>query len=159
MITKNKKAQTGDMLMVFAFIFLLFIIGTGIYFGTSLFFSSNYDFRKIDAELLNKKLLSCFKENNLNLENLESLKGEISTLCKINPQVVKDYMLIIIFKDSSIEPFLKIGKGDETSCLLEDKNINFPKCITSEIVKSYNNQKTTLKIITGSNQNSREKLA
>ena len=159
MIIKSKKAQTGDMMMIFAFMFLLLIIGTGIYFGTSLFFSSNYDFRKTDTEILNRKLTSCFKENNINLENPEALKEEISTLCKINPQVIENYLLIIIFKDSSPGPFLKIGKGDETSCALEEKNINFPKCMTSEIIKNYNKQPITLKVIVGSNQNSREKLA
>ena len=58
MIIKDKKAQTGDIIMILAFMFLLLIIGTAIYFGTSLFFSSNYDFRKIGYQFDSTAILT-----------------------------------------------------------------------------------------------------
>ncbi|MBI2451661.1 hypothetical protein HYV50_01120 [Candidatus Pacearchaeota archaeon] len=156
---ENKKAQLGSQMMIFAFIFLLLIAGIGIVTGIYIFFSSEYDFRQIDAEILNYGVNSCLqkKEINFNVPPQE-LENEILKKCALHKTVTDNYFLISIKNEADNKILLKLGKGDETRCGLAEKNTQFPKCTNSTVTLKINNNQQTLLILTGSNQNSRENL-
>ena len=145
----NKKAQLGDHTMFPMFLIFIIIIAVGIAIGINSFFGAKYDFRHIDSEILNNILKECLLNNNLNLSDAK----EIQETCKVNIQIIQDEMLFIIKQEE--KQVLKLGRGDETSCELAEKNENFPKCTISEITLS--NKKA--KIINGSSQWSKQKLA
>lgn len=140
----NNKATLGPQVMVFLFILNLLIITGGIVFGVTSFFTQDYDFREIDANLLNTKITECLAKENMNLENIPN---EIYKLCKINKEVTDEYFFIYIKKDGSV--VFESGPGDETQCALAEKNKNFHFCVSSEISEK------KLYIQTGSSQNSR----
>ena len=51
-----KKAQTGEGTWLIVFVVMLAIIGLGLLWGMTAFFGVEYDFRGIDAEILNFKI-------------------------------------------------------------------------------------------------------
>ena len=143
-----KKAQAGNALMIFWFIFLLILVGGGIVIGIGMFFGSEYDFRQVDADLLNIKINSCLQENPLDFSKTNSeIENEIFEKCKINEKL-SEHGLFILIKNKTQEQILKIGSGDNTQCALADRNENFPRCENSTIILA----KEKYFIFTGSNQ-------
>lgn len=148
----NSKAQSGNFMFIFWFLFLLILVGGGIALGISMFFGSEYDFRQVDANILNHKLTKCLSENEIDLSQTnEEIGSEIYKKCKINPDL-SDNSLLILIKIGDEQKF-KAGPGDATQCALAEKNKNFPRCKSSSITKDY----TLINITTGSNQNRQEK--
>ena len=96
----NKKADLGDMTMIFSFAFLLIVIGSGIAIGIAMFYSSNYDFRETDAVLLNYKLSKCLLNNQFPEDNIET---QLYTLCNINKKVIVGDLDILDDKTISFE--------------------------------------------------------
>ncbi|MFH1425148.1 MAG: hypothetical protein ABIG28_00245 [archaeon] len=148
----HKKAQAGNQLMIFPFLFLLIVIGTGIWLGISMFFGSEYDFRKIDATLLHNSIRSCISENNFDWSlPREELEKEFYKTCKINQEVVESYLGIEI----KVNDEIKVKwLGDPTQCALADKNKNFPRCENSTTPLN----EEEIKITAGSNQHSRVEI-
>jgi len=144
----NKKAEAGDQIMIFAFLLILFIIGGGIAFGVSLFFTSDYDTRQVDADLLNYKIKSCLSDNDIDFSNPKNFY----TTCNINKNITQEFFLILI-KQNQKEVFNY--HGDETQCSLSEKNPNYPKCTNSTLIKNNNEYY----IMTGSNQHSRRLIS
>lgn len=149
---KNKKALLGNQLMIFVFIIILIIIAVSIVTGVSMYYGKEYDFRKVDAQLLNYKITRCLAENEIDFSlPFEKLENEIFTLCDLNKQVIEDNFYIKI----SVNGELKFKEKDADVCALSDKNENFPVCIETE---SQINSKT-FTVLTGSSQRTKEKVA
>ncbi len=151
---KNKKAEeTGDQIMVFAFMFLLVIIGVGIWLGVSIYFGSSYDSRQVDANLLLYKVENCFTNS-----NIIEFQGDFYAICGINQGVVENNQLMIKVCSgndvnsciNNASSFLFFGKNLAVDCALTGGNSNnaYPKCSNDEITKD---GKSYI-IITGSNQ-------
>lgn len=138
-----KRALAGNKLILISFILLIVVVGVGIVAGISFFFNTSYDFREIEANILNFKVVQCLTE-----KNVDPSSEEFFSECGLNEEAIKRDHLIVI--TSGEETLLSVGKGDRTQCSLQDKNIEFPRCKTTFI--------GDLKIITGSSQNSRGKL-
>ncbi len=157
MINKKAETESGEFLMLLAYIMIMLAIGAGIWIGISFFFSSEYDFRSVDAKILNNKISSCIQNNeiNWNNENKDSLVQDFLSKCRINQNIANSSLFIQI-KKGNLE-LLRLGKGDEVQCSLSEKNILYPKCFNSTIYKD-NNLDSQFFILTGSNQKSREKL-
>src|SRR3989344_8746406 len=99
---KNKKAETesGEFLMLSAYIIIMVTIGAGIWAGISFFFSSEYDFQMIDAKILNDKISSCIQNNEIDwsVENKDSLTQDFLAKCQINQKAINNPMFIQIKK-------------------------------------------------------------
>jgi len=158
MIPKNKKAQLGEQLTVFAFLFLLVVIGIGIAGGVYIFFGSGYDSRQVEADILNHKVRNCLSENILD----DNFKDNFYEICKLNKQsmeVSKNLIKICVTSGNCIEegsPFFSTG-GDFVICDVEaaKRNNAFQKCSHSTFTK----EGKELQIITTSNQQIRRTIA
>src|SRR3989344_5548214 len=100
---KNKKAETesGEFLMLSAYIIIMVTIGAGIWAGISFFFSSEYDFQMIDAKILNDKISSCIQNNEIdwNVQDKNFLVQNFLAKCRINQDVIDNSMFIQIKKE------------------------------------------------------------
>ncbi len=156
---KNKKAETesGEFLMLLAYIMIMVAIGAGIWTGISFFFGSEYDFRLTDAKILNDKISTCIQNSEINWNNQDKdfLTQDFLAKCQINQNALNNSLFIQI-KKGDLE-LLRLGKGDEVQCSFSEKNILYPKCFNSTIYKD-NNTESQFFILTGSNQKSQEKL-
>lgn len=143
----NKKAALGAQTMVFVFILIILLILGGLVLGISMFFGSEYDFREVDASLLNYRLQKCFAENEFNFALPEKeFEKEFYSSCQLDQNATtQNFFIYITYDDKTI---YETGPGDITQCALADKNPNYPKCVNSTLTK---NQKTIF-IQTGSNQ-------
>ncbi|MFH1290517.1 MAG: hypothetical protein ABIH92_03855 [Nanoarchaeota archaeon] len=149
----NKKAALGSQTMVYIYFLILIMILGGIVWGMSMFFGEGYDFREIDASLLNYRIKECLTEKDINLDinvktEREKFEQEFYQKCRIN-QNVTDYSFFI-FIDFGGEKNYTSGPGDRTQCALADKNKNYPRCVNSTLELG----EKTIFIETGSNQKS-----
>ncbi len=142
----NKKAQTGNALFgIITFLILLIIFGVGLAAGIYMFFGQDYDFRQIDAELLNAKISSCLKVNQLAFqEKTTAPTDEFYEKCDLNKNVIEENFALLI----TLNEKEKLRWKDIALCALNEKNKNFPVCESSEFTTSQG----TFKIITGANQ-------
>ena len=145
---KNRKAQLGEQIMSFPFIFMLLIIGLGIAAGIYMFFGSGYDFRKVDADILNYKIRNCLSNKSINFDQEQTaLEEEFFTTCALNQEVIKENFIILIEQNNNV----KIGtKSDETTCSLSEKNPEYPICTTTYL--------DNFKIVTGSKQQAQRQI-
>ena len=140
---KNKGGQLGEQTTVFAFLFLLVIIGIGIAGGIYVFFGSSYDFRYIESDLLNYKIRNCLSENVFD----DNFKNNFYEICKIDKKVIEDNEYVIrILVDG--KEFLKLG--NEVECELSGKSESYPECEDA----SFNLNGKEIQVLTGSNQQS-----
>ncbi len=151
---KNKKAQVGEQTMNLSLLLQLGFLALGIIAGVWIFFyNSGYDFRSIDAELLNSRLQSCFRQNNLNFSlPREEFFKELFETCKIEQQEITDDWVIAIYIDELSEP--KYKHGDPLSCQLQSKNEGLPRCVESTFQITINEKTATITLYTGTNQRS-----
>jgi hypothetical protein len=145
------RGEAGDQLMFVTFLFLLVIIAVGIVTGTSLFFAKNYDFRGVEADLLNNKIRECLAK-----EEVKFSEESIYLQCKINKEVVDGKKLILRICDKEegcaqdATPLFSVG-GDFVSCYWTGarENSNYARCSKGSVIgkdgKNYF-------ILTGSNQ-------
>jgi len=144
----SKKAQAGNILMSFWFFFLLTIISVSISIGVIIYFGEEYDFRQVDANTLNEKILSCLEKNEINFEENENF----FETCSLNEKVLNESYFIFIKKNN--DRIFELGPGDTTRCALADKNIKFPRCTNSTIIKD----EDKFFIQVGASQQRREKV-
>lgn len=145
----NKKAALGGQTMIYVFLLVLIITGSSIAIGLGMFFSAEYDFRETDSQLLTNRLAKCLSENNILFPSDNSLPEELYQTCNINQEVIEKTMFISIDFEGQTH---QGGRGDKTQCALSEKNNAYPKCTSTTIQISTEE----MKIITGSNQNSRK---
>ncbi len=152
----DKKAQTvGNQVMGIAFVFFLVLIVGGISLGIYAYFGTPYDYKNIDAAILNFRIRECIMNNDSLTLNAESFKNNFYSACNINKDSLSTGKLIIkICEDSSDclkeEKPLVIEGGNFEACFLKGArdNPSYPKCKIEVIEK--NDKK--YEIITGSNQ-------
>jgi hypothetical protein len=80
---KNKKAQTGDTVLIIANLFMLVIVALSINAIYAVNFNSYTDTKNIESTLLGNKIYNCLvKQNQIELDNnLENMK--ISEYCEL----------------------------------------------------------------------------
>lgn len=150
--TMNKKAVLGVANMIWLFLLIAFIILIGLAAGFYIFLSAEYDFREVDASILNYKIEKCLGENELKWEaDKEDFEQQFYPICNLNKKVISEnnFFIYINFND---EKNYTAGKGDRTQCALSEKNPNYPVCVDSILEK---NGKTIF-VQTGSNQHSKK---
>ena len=139
-LVMNRKAA-DDQIMVFVFFILVFIVGAGLMAGVFMFFGSEYDIRKTDADILNYRIQKCISENPEITDNIQNLLDS----CQLNKETIETNYQILIYLDETII------YGQENllaECTLGEKNADYPKCSNSLVDVEGKN----VKIITGANQ-------
>ena len=124
----NKKAQIGEQIMVFPFLFILVVICVGIAIGVYIFFGGGYDFRQVDADILSYKIGNCILDNEVN----EEFWSDLYTKCRLNKEVLDKYSLFRVSYGGD-EKF-STG-GDFEQCGFKGKNEKYPQCSKKEFVK------------------------
>jgi hypothetical protein len=147
---RNRKGQLGEQILVFPFFFFLVVIGVGIVAGMLLYFGEGYDFRSIDAEVLNYRIRECLMDGKLDLNSLsgEEIKNQIFEKCGMNKKVLGEKRFVIEIKRASDGKVI-YEFGSSENCLLNVKeNRAFPICKEGEV--DINGER--YEIMTGSNQ-------
>ena len=106
LILLSKRAQFGDKLHIFHFLFLLVLLGIGIVAGFWIASGEEYDFREGEAALLNMKIRECIYESYVNYSFFE----HIFEVCGLDKEVTEKYFLVRVCKNSE-------------DCILEDKGM------------------------------------
>ncbi len=154
----NKRGAVGEQLSIIYFLFLILIIGGSIALGISIFYSKGYDYRQVEADLLNYKVRQCILENDINDEFFKSEK--FFETCSLNKEILEKNNIVKIcdgFGDdctTSDEPFLVLGSNFNICKIKSAEDDAFPKCSFGEI----NKDRKKFIIITGSNQVSRRSI-
>ncbi len=139
----NRKADVGDWPDFIGVFLAILIIGAGIVGAYYSFFSKEYDFRKVDSELLANRIEQCLNEHGFNLN--------ISSDCKINSNFLSGKVLIYIKRQSDgLENFSGIYDY-LVRCGLNSVS-SAPICVSREV--SIGSEKYYL--LVASNQKSRE---
>ncbi len=153
------KRGEGDKILGFGFFFLLLMIIVGIAVGVYIVYGSGYDFRQVEAEILNSKILDCIKSNLGYLESINQmaegdsdrrneLKREFYKKCGLNVQVLENYNLAMVEKNGEI---IFSSGGDFEQCKFIASHTSYPKCAYGSI----NLSGAEYKVTTTSKQNSR----
>lgn len=152
----NKKGLLGEQLMIFPFLFFLVIIGVGIVGGVLLFFGGEYDYRSVDASVLNYKIRECLVEEDIDfsLEG-EDFEKDIYEKCLIDKNALVSHNLFFrICRDSENcflddNPLISMGSNYQ-SCEFEGVKDNnaFPKCKKGSVFV----EGMRYDVISGSNQ-------
>ena len=146
---KNKKA-VGEQIMVFVFFFIVLIIVLGITAGIYIFFGSEYEFKKVDADILALGISQCIKNNQIDFsQDEEQLREEFYNNCRFNKEVIEEYFVYQISIND--EPKLSL-KASQTDCALGEKSEKYPRCTSVNF--SHNSQKFI--ILAGSQQSARK---
>jgi hypothetical protein len=114
-IQLNRKAQAGDQLMVFWFIFLMVILAGGIIAGIYIFFGSEYDFRKVDAQVLNYRVQKCLSENEINWSGTQELNDDFYQKCRLNKEVINETLFVLISFDGKTIRQVQVTKHNVLS--------------------------------------------
>jgi hypothetical protein len=139
----NRRGELGEQIMIFAFIFLIVVIGVGTVLAVSFFIGPEFDFRQIAADVLNYKISSCLKMNGLvwlGSAEFDSRKDVLYDKCNLNSSMIEQNNRIKICSGTdSIDncigeqdksKILVYTSGDMSSCNadLASKNVYFPRC-------------------------------
>ena len=82
----NRRAQTvGNQVMGIAFVFFLVLIAGGVVLGIYIYFGTPYDYKKIDASILNYKIKDCIENRDSLTSSAESFKEGFYRECRISP--------------------------------------------------------------------------
>ena len=155
----NRKGQAGENISIFTYLFFMIVIGVGLYVGLNLFFIQGYEFRVVEADLLNYKIRECIIDNNVD----DNFRENFYDVCRLKRDVVEKYNLIRICKNSDDciserdENSLLIGEGSKfQACKFKGGKENdfFPRCVIKSFVKG----RDRFEVITGSTQISRRRL-
>lgn len=142
----NKKAAAGPQSMAWSFFLILALIALGTIVAAGLFFGSGYDFREVDAKVLNYKVSTCVQENEF---DFNAGPGEffqnLFSACHLDQSVIEANYYINIRKGNKE---YSIGRSDPTQCELADRNPEYFVCSTSSFIK--NSEKITIQ--TGTDQ-------
>ena len=156
MLADKRGYEVGEQLGIFFFLFLIVIIGVSIFVGVGLFFGKGYDFREVEAELLNYKIRECLAGNEIGIGFFE--KENFYNKCRIDRGVVDsgNYIIKICEGNDENNCFISEGIFSEGSnfqaCKLNiKKNYASPLCS----IKTFEKNGKSFVIVTGSKQDSR----
>ncbi len=156
MLADKRGYEVGEQLGIFFFLFLIVIIGVSIFVGVGLFFGKGYDFREVEAELLNYKIKECLASNEIDIGFFK--KENFYDKCRIDKGVIDLGNYIIKICEGSDRDSCVVGGGifSEGSnfqlCKLNIKK-NYVSSLCS--IKSFEKNGKGFVIITGSKQDSR----
>ena len=162
MLLNNKIG--GEKLLSIWWLFIITMVGIGIVFGVSMFYSAEVDVRKVEAEILMDRILDCLFEQGVLISNLLESDFDIFQECKLNKKVIEsNFYIKISVLDESQNVIKEISEGVssfEVECkLLEEgktEGKSFPECVSKErgIIYEQENEikKARLEILTASNQ-------
>jgi hypothetical protein len=149
----RKRGELGNQILMFEYLFLLISIAVGISVGVLIYFGDGFDFRQIEADILNSKMQDCISQNFV----LDKITSNFYETCLINmDSVEKNKLLIRICENSSAEKcasgngiLFSVG-GNFESCFFSGAKENkaYVQC-SSKIMEK---EGKTLVILTGSNQ-------
>ena len=157
----NKKAGTGSQIMIFVYLFIFVIVFVGFYIGIAIFFGEGYDFRQVEADLLNYKVRKCY------FENPDVKWSDFLKVCGLDEKQLVDHnLMFIICKEESFEicaadnaALVQVGSGFQQCFFNAAKsNDRFPKCSMSKI-RSHSASSEVYMLITSSDQQPREEVA
>jgi hypothetical protein len=87
----DKKGQLGEQIMMFAFIFLIVVIGAGIVLGVYMFIGQGFDFRSGEAGLLAYNVKDCIlNEGSSWFSELKTNPDLLYSKCKLSKAVIED---------------------------------------------------------------------
>jgi hypothetical protein len=164
---KNKKA--AEKYFSFWDLLMFLIIGTGIVSSVYVFSSTDLDIRENEAEILNYKIYDCLVKNGILISEFFDLDFNIYEKCGLNEDIFKIdnkfFFKIELFDNSnnSIKQFYKSFIDKSVECEINDysSNNNLIRCFENGIVILFNDKgdlkKGNLKILTGSNNNLKNK--
>jgi hypothetical protein len=151
----NKKAQLGEQIMIFVFIFFLVIIGGGIVIGTVLFLGNDIDFRETGATILAYQIKQCIidgKTSTIVQGDNEQMLSALADKCGLRKDVIGVYNRIKICLNSRVciqenekSRIFVASDGDFNMCdkTFASKNQGLSKCV-SDSFNSGNNFVTIL---------------
>lgn len=145
----NKKADIGDQAMFVWFLFMMIVVGLSVVAGVFIFFGSGYEYRDIDAGLLNSKIQDCIFNEGL-FNDIEKIGEDFYKKCGFDKNSINENFIVLIKNADTENVLLQIGSNFE-SCFFEKKSESFVRCSKENIY--FNNKK--FEIVTGSNQKSR----
>lgn len=163
---RSKKA--GEKYLSLWWVLCLFIILVGITSGVVLFSVSKVNLNEMELNILNKKIISCFSDNNFEENSYATLNIEnILEKCGISSKIINEnyYLKIEIFKSSSCEIggsyvcnnpvyFKETGiSGIETQCRIKYAIIKaekYPDCSESYFkFKTFLNNEYVIHVFSG----------
>ena len=140
----NRKAEVGDQIFIFYFVFILFMIIGGILIGDYFISGKAYDIRMQDAEILSGNIIRCLEnENQLTQQKI----ADLFITCNFDEKTFEKGLIVSI---NTQEKDL-FRYGNVVACGLQDKNEDYPKCKNSFLNVEIQGEETELYIITGSN--------
>lgn len=146
----NRRGEVGDQLYLAYFIFILLMITGGIVLGSYLTSGKDYDIRSVDAEILERKIVSCLSET----EELTAQKiADLYSTCAIQERDLEKGLIIEI--NSQTQKLFTYG--NVVACGLADKSVNYPRCSTTSVQVRVDGVLTDLYITSGSNLRSEGK--
>ncbi len=152
MLLKNKIG--GEKLFSIWWLFIITIVGTGMVWGVSMFYSAEIDVRNVEAEILMDRISDCLFEQGMLINNLLENDFDIFQECKLNKKVIEsDFYFNVSILDESGNVIKEIEEGVLTNtCNSKDTE----GCVSKErgIIYELKNEikKGRLEILTASNQ-------
>ncbi len=152
----NKKGDGGDVMMFFAFLFLIIIILTGLWLGIFAFFGDGYDFRRAEAEIMADKISNCFGEKGISKLLEGSFTEQLKRECGFNDNIEKERLVYLRNLEDETERFAGV-LDYKNQCFFEgaERNRNYPVCVKFE----FSNGEERFEVITGSKANERRRAA
>ncbi len=151
----SRRGTTGEQLTWMWTFFLLLLIAMGMVAGKFLFYGKDLDFRKADAGLLHDRLKECIIETHVFDVLNEGSANELFELCYLDRRIIEEYFLMLIEIDGKE---LYSWKGDSVSCMIGEKNDDYPKCKESVFFYDFRGTRKSVHLLVGSNQHIRRKL-
>ena len=146
----------GEKLLSIWWLFIITMVGIGIVWGVSMFYSAEIDVREVEAEILMDRISDCFFEQGMLIDNLLENDFDIFQECKLNKKVIDSafYFKISVLDESQNVIKEISGKIKESACTLT--NSEKKGCVSKErgIIYEQENEikKARLEILTASNQ-------
>jgi len=145
----NKKADLGDHLMIFGFLFLVVVIAFGLMAGVYIYFGAEYDFRQVEADVLNYKIRECILSSEIDWNSADDFYDR----CGFDKSVLEENNKIKVCKGvgdciSGASVFV-LGSGfQECGFEAAEENKNFPRCS----IRSLKKEGDSYEIITAGSQ-------
>lgn len=153
----NKKG--GEKLLSIWWVFVLIVIGGGIFIGVLIYYSVEINVNEVEADVLAERILNCINDNGYLSNEVFEPNFDIFQKCNLNPNLFGKssyyYFNISIYDDNGI--IFNTTKGDysfEKDCLIQEKVTanNFPKCSRKVDNIFYENKNLKIVILAGANQ-------
>lgn len=127
---QNRRGSSENYVLIFAFVFLLVLIFGGIWAGTTVYFGEGYDFRKVDAEVLNYLIRKCILERDLEMQFKEKSITGFYEICSLNEEIIAEGNNFRISVNGEEKIFTG---GDFEQCDFKGRTSKFPECSRHEI--------------------------